>query len=139
MVGMGDTVQHTTLKEATMLVRRADEMEGTPVEMEGADRVAMRLMVGRADGAPTFALRHFTVEPGGHTPRHSHPYEHEVVVVEGAGRVEQDGEFADLRPGDVVFVRPDTMHQFVNTGSGPFKFLCAVPVSYDCGTPTPGS
>jgi quercetin dioxygenase-like cupin family protein len=125
-----------------MLVRRADEMQGTPMEIEGAAKVAMRLMVGRADGAPNFALRHFTVEPGGHSPRHRHDYEHEVYVVEGAGRIEQDGEQSDLRPGDVVFVvfvRPNALHQFVNTGSGPFKFLCIVPVSYDCGTPTPGS
>jgi quercetin dioxygenase-like cupin family protein len=100
-----------------MLVRRADEMEGTPVQMEGAE----------------------AVEPGGHTPHHSHNYEHEVFVVEGAGRIEQDGDRRDLRPGDVVFVRPNVVHQFTNTGDGPFKFLCIVPVSYDCGTPTPGS
>ena len=122
-----------------MLVRHADEMEGTAVEMEGAQRVAMRLMVGRADGAPTFALRHFTVAPGGHTPRHRHDYEHEVYVVQGTGRVEQDGETHDLRPGDVTFVKPNALHQFVNTGDRPFQFLCIVPVSYDCGTPTPGS
>ncbi|MHC4775032.1 MAG: cupin domain-containing protein [Planctomycetota bacterium] len=122
-----------------MLVRRADEMEGTPVQIEGAEAVAMRVMVGRADGAPTFSMRHFTVEAGGHTPHHSHNYEHEVFVVEGAGRIEQDGDRRDLRPGDVVFVGPNVVHQFTNTGDGPFKFLCIVPVSYDCGTPTPGS
>ena len=122
-----------------MLVRHADEMEGVPVQMEGADRVAMRLMVGRADGAPNFALRHFTVDAGGHTPRHNHDYEHEVYVVEGSGRIEQDGELRDLKPGDVAFVRPNAVHQFVNTGDGPFKFLCVVPVSFDCGKPTPGS
>jgi quercetin dioxygenase-like cupin family protein len=108
-----------------MLVRRADEMEGSPVRMEGAERVAMRLMVGRADGAPNFALRH--------------DYEHEVYVVEGSGRIEQNGELHDLAPGDVAFVRPNALHQFVNTGDGPFKFLCIVPVSFDCGKPTPGS
>ena len=122
-----------------MHVRRADEVEGRAMKMEGADGVTMRLMVGRSDGAPNFAMRHFTVEPGGHTPRHSHDYEHEVFVVEGAGRVEQDGEFGDLQPGDVVFIRPNVLHQFVNGGQTPFKFLCLVPVIYDCGTPTPGS
>ncbi|MHC4415165.1 MAG: cupin domain-containing protein [Planctomycetota bacterium] len=122
-----------------MLVRRADELEGRTVEMEGARDVTMRLLVGRADGAPNFAMRHFTVEREGHTPRHCHDYEHEVVVVEGTGRVEQDGEFHDLRPGDVVFVRPNATHQFTNTGDEPLKFLCLVPVEFDCGTPTPGT
>ena len=107
--------------------------------MEGAEGVTMRLMVGRADGAPNFSMRHFTVEPGGQTPRHSHDYEHEVFVVGGAGRVEQDGEVQDLSAGDVVFVRPNTTHQFTNPGPEPLKFLCLVPVTFDCGTPTPGS
>lgn len=109
------------------------------MEMDGAQGVTMRMMVGRGDGAPNFAMRHFTVDPGGHSPRHSHDYEHEVVVVEGSGRLESDGEFCDLSAGDVVFVEPNVLHQFVNSGDEPFKFLCLVPVTHDCGTPTPGS
>ena len=122
-----------------MLIRRVQKTPGKPMAMEGAAGVTMRMMVGRADGAPNFAMRHFTVEAGGHTPRHSHDYEHEVFVVAGAARVEQGDEFEDLGPGDVVFVRPNTTPQFVNTGSDPFVFLCLVPVTFDCGTPTPGS
>jgi quercetin dioxygenase-like cupin family protein len=122
-----------------MLIRRADTVPGKAMEMDGARDVTMRLMVGRADGAPSFSMRHFTVAPGGHTPRHSHDYEHEVYVVAGHARVEQDGEFADLGAGDVVFVRPNKTHQFVNTGDEAFKFLCLVPATFDCGTPTPGS
>lgn len=122
-----------------MLIRRADATPGKAMDMDGAHEVTMRLMVGRADGAPNFAMRHFTVAPGGHTPRHRHDYEHEVYVVAGKARVEQDGEFADLNTGDVVFVRPNMTHQFVNTGETTFQFLCLVPVTFDCGTPTPGS
>ena len=55
-----------------MLLRSAGKMPGEPVEMDGARFVTMRLMVGRADGAAHFAMRHFTVEAGGHTPRHTH-------------------------------------------------------------------
>lgn len=109
------------------------------MQMAGVNGVTMRMMVGRADGAPNFAMRHFTVEPGGQTPHHSHDYEHEVFVVEGSARVEQDGQFKDIRAGDALFVAPNTVHQFVNTGTTPFKFLCMVPVTFDCGKPTPGS
>ena len=126
-----------------MLVRRAEELEGRPMDMDGCDGVTMRMMIGRGDGAPNFAMRHITVEPGGHTPRHSHNYEHEVVVVGGSGRIEQAGEFQDIASGDVLFVEPNALHQFINTGSDPLKFLCLVPVTYDCceeGTlATPGS
>ena len=122
-----------------MLIRRAEEMDGVPMQMAGAEGVTMRMMIGRADDAPTFAMRHFTVEPGGHSPRHSHDYEHEVYVVAGSARLEHDGAFYDLKPGDALFVQPNVIHQFVNTGNVPFKFLCFVPITFDCGKPTPGS
>lgn len=122
-----------------MLVRRADGMDGTPMQMDGARGVTMRLMVGRGDGAPNFSMRHFSVEAGGCTPRHSHDYEHEVYIVRGQARLEQDGQFNDLQAGDVAFVEPNNVHQFVNTGAEPLEFLCLVPVTFDCGKPTPGS
>ena len=126
-----------------MLIRRAERMTGQPVAMEGAEKVSMRLMVGREDGAPTFSMRHFTVEPGGHTPRHAHNYEHEVVVLRGSGTAENEGELHDIAPGDVLFVEPNRVHQFRNTGDEPLEFLCLVSVSFDCGdgvtAPTPGS
>jgi quercetin dioxygenase-like cupin family protein len=122
-----------------MLVRRADEVAGRPMEMDGAEGVTMRIMVGPDDGAPNFAMRHFTVEPGGHTPRHQHDYEHEVVVVEGRARLESDGRFREINPGDVAYIPPNVLHQFVNEAEVPFKFLCLVPVTFDCGKPTPGT
>jgi quercetin dioxygenase-like cupin family protein len=118
-------------------------MQGTPMQMDGVSGVSMRLMVGRDDGAPTFSMRHFTVEPGGHTPRHQHNYEHEIYVLTGQGRAEYDGAFHEIAAGDVLFVEPNRLHQFVNTGDTDMQFLCLVPVSYDCGdgstAPTPGS
>jgi len=114
-----------------------------PVAMEGVKGISMRMMVGRSDGAPTFSMRHFTVEPGGHSPRHEHNYEHEVYIIDGVGEAEYDGDTHDIRGGDVLFVEPNVVHQFRNTGAEPLRFLCFVPVSYDCGggqyEPTPGS
>ena len=122
-----------------LLVRRADAMPETPMQMDGVKDVAMRIMVGRVDGAPTFAMRHFTVQPGGNTPRHAHNYEHEVYIVDGEARVEYDGSFTSVRAGDVLFIEPNRIHQFVSTGQKPLQFLCFVPVTFDCGKPTPGS
>lgn len=126
-----------------MLIRRAEKMTGQPVQMDGVRDVTMRLLVGREDGAPTFSMRHFTVDPGGHTPRHQHPYEHEVLILRGQVRVEEDGTHHELRAGDAIFVPPDVVHQFENTGAEPLEFICLVPIQFDCGDgtcrPTPGS
>ena len=67
--------------------------------------------------------------PAGYTPRHSHPYEHEVFVLEGDGVVLEGDAEHPFTAGDVIFVTPDEVHQFRNTGTRPLKFLCMVPNS----------
>jgi quercetin dioxygenase-like cupin family protein len=97
--------------------------------MEGSQGCTVRWLVSESDGAPTFAMRQFEVAAGGFTPRHSHPYEHEVFVLEGSGVVFEGDRQHLLQAGDVVLVQPDEIHQFKNTGPGPLKFLCLIPNS----------
>jgi quercetin dioxygenase-like cupin family protein len=68
------------------------------------------------------------IEPGGNSPNHAHPFEHENFVVEGKGRVFFNNEWHDIKPGDVIFVPPGEQHQYVNAGDTIFKFLCGIPV-----------
>ena len=110
-----------------MKVKAYEQVESAPVEMEGAVDCTVRWLVGEPDGAPNFAMRQFEVAPGGHTPKHNHPYEHEVFVLEGDGVVLEGDTEHPLTAGDVVYVAPDEVHQFRNTGSQPLKFLCLVP------------
>lgn len=130
---------------STGLIRSLDSTPSKPVEIPGVKGVRMAVLVGRDDGAPNFALRHFSLEPGGHSPRHSHDYEHEVYIVEGRGTVLLNGSEHPIKAGDVVFVPPDHEHQFraAPTSSGPsgpaLRFLCLVPITRNCGEPTPGS
>ncbi|MBL9124228.1 MAG: hypothetical protein JNG90_11390, partial [Planctomycetaceae bacterium] len=70
-----------------MSVRHFAETPAEPVVMPGAQGCTVRWLVGARDQAPNFAMRQFEVEPGGFTPRHQHPYEHEVYVLEGQGVV----------------------------------------------------
>ena len=129
-----------------MLVKKVEQVAAQPMAIEGAHKVSMRLMIGRDDGAPHFAMRHFEVAPGGHTPRHRHNYEHEVLVLEGRGEVAGGADGNDIHPigaGDVVFLPAQELHQFRNTGTGVLQFLCLVPTTFDCAAdgeqPTPGS
>ena len=112
-----------------MRITNYQEVEEVPVSMEGATGCAVRQLINEQDGAPTFAMRQFTVEPGGHTPRHKHPYEHEVFVLEGHGQVWENDTPHPLRAGDTVLVKPDEVHQFRNTGETPLRFLCLIPNS----------
>ena len=45
--------------------------------------VTKREVVNAIDGAPTFCMRVFDLEPGGSTPWHTHNWEHEVYILEG--------------------------------------------------------
>lgn len=112
-----------------MKVRHYEEVASQPVEMEGAHACQVRWLVGQPEGAPNFSMRQFEVAPGGYTPRHHHPYEHEVFVLEGAGEVVEGETPRPLKAGDVVYVAPDEVHQFRNTSDTALKFLCLVPNS----------
>ena len=112
-----------------MKVQHYERVSQTPVTMEGASGCRVRWLIGPDEGAPNFALRQFEVAPGGFTPRHSHPYEHEIFVLEGAGIVVEGEREHPLRAGDTVLVTPGEVHQFRNAGAAPLKFLCLVPNS----------
>jgi quercetin dioxygenase-like cupin family protein len=112
-----------------MKVRNYQQVDQAPVTMEGSSGCQVRWLIDETTGAPNFAMRQYEVAPGGYTPRHSHPYEHEVFVLEGQGIVIEGDVEHPLAPGDVVFVTPDEVHQFRNTGTAPLKFLCLVPNS----------
>lgn len=112
-----------------MKLNNHEQVAQQSVNMEGAAGCKVRWLIGEKDGAPSFAMRHFEVEPGGHTPRHFHPYEHEVFVLEGEGEFYEGDTAHPLRAGDVLLVEPDEVHQFKNTGHKPMKFLCLIPNS----------
>jgi len=103
-----------------------------PAQIYGKDApgVTVRWLIDEdGDGAPVYTLRMIEVAPGGHTPDHNHPYEHENFVVEGQGRVKIGDTWHHVSVGDVVFMPPGVQHTYENTGRTPFKFLCGIPVS----------
>ena len=123
----------------SMIKRSVQQIDGTPIEGEGIQGVSMKLLVGKRDNAPTFAMRHFLVEPDGFTPKHQHPWEHEVLILAGEGEVESDGEVTAIAQGDGLYIPSNELHQFRNTSKHPLEFLCIVPVESDCGEHVPGS
>jgi quercetin dioxygenase-like cupin family protein len=112
-----------------MRVKNHTDVPNNDVTMEGAHACRVRWLIGEKDHAPTFAMREFEVAPGGHTPKHFHDYEHEVYVLAGHGMIVDGDQERPLAAGDVVFVEPNDVHQFRNTGTEPMRFLCLIPNS----------
>ncbi|HEX5471164.1 MAG TPA: cupin domain-containing protein [Lacipirellulaceae bacterium] len=116
-------------KVTIMQVKNYQEVPANDVTMAGAAGCRVRWLVGERDMARTFAMREFEVAPGGHTPKHFHDYEHEVYVLAGRGTIVDGDRERPLNAGDVVFIAPNDVHQFRNTGSEPMRFLCLIPNS----------
>jgi quercetin dioxygenase-like cupin family protein len=105
----------------------------TKVTMQGADKVMKQIPIGAKEGAPNFVFRVFTMEPGGYTPYHSHPFEHVNYIIEGEGViVDVDGKEHDVKQGDFALVMPDEKHQYKNASKDkPFTMICAVIKQYE--------
>jgi len=117
-----------------MKVGSIGQHEQADVQMEGASDVKMRMLIGPDDKAPNFHMRHFEVAPGGHTPHHTHNYEHEILVLRGVGLAKSEQGDRQFSAGDVIFVAPNEKHQFINQGEGPLEFVCLVPAPEACAT-----
>ncbi len=115
-----------------MYVTGLDKVRKFVPPMEGARGVYKQIPLSKADGVPTFSFRVFTIEPGGYTPLHRHPFEHMNYIIEGNGvLVGEDGEKA-VKKGDFVLVLPGELHQFKNTADTEnLVLICAVPREYE--------
>jgi quercetin dioxygenase-like cupin family protein len=106
------------------------DIPGEPVRMEGVRAATRRMAIGPADGAPRFAMRIFTLAPGGYTPHHRHPFEHENLILEGRGVLRTEQGDVPLVPGMVLLIAPDELHQFRAADDEAISFVCLVPNEY---------
>jgi quercetin dioxygenase-like cupin family protein len=103
------------------------ETPESPITEEGAKSTRIKWLINEKDGAPTFLMRHFTVEPGGFTPFHNHDWEHEVYILEGQGTVRYENQEEKIGPGDAILIPPNKKHQFRASTDHSLTFLCMVP------------
>jgi quercetin dioxygenase-like cupin family protein len=109
-----------------MVIKRLNEV---PYEdMTTYKGVKKQILIGPKDGSGEIIMRYFSLEPEGKTPYHSHGFPHVVKVEKGRGIVvDKDGRNHSLEANQVVYIQDDEIHGFVNTGTGPFDFICIVP------------
>ncbi|MCP4454189.1 MAG: cupin domain-containing protein [Planctomycetes bacterium] len=114
-----------------MIIKQQGQVQPVPVEMAGAVGAKLQVLLGPADKAPTMAMRIFELAPSGHTPFHKHAFEHEVMILDGDIAVVTPEGDIPVKPGDVMLVLPEEMHQFKNcSDTGAARFMCLVPIAY---------
>jgi quercetin dioxygenase-like cupin family protein len=107
-----------------MIIHHYEDIEAVEL-MEG---VRKRVVIGDNEGAPTFIMRIFDLDPGKSSPFHIHPWEHEIFVIKGGAVVTDDaGQKTQVIEGDTVFIPPGEKHCLTNNSDGIFRFMCLIP------------
>jgi quercetin dioxygenase-like cupin family protein len=116
-----------------MKITNLNQVKTEEMTMEGAKDVRKQIPLSKSDGTPNFSFRVFTIMPGGHTPYHTHLFEHLNYVIEGEGTVVAEGrEERPIKKGDFVLVLPEEKHQYKNSSAqNPLSIICAVPKAYE--------
>ncbi len=90
----------------------------TQVQQPGTKRTDLQRHDLSAPGRELIQVR-VDFDPGYVAPRHTHPGEEIIYVLEGTLEYRIDGQpTATVRPGDVLFVPAGTPHSVKNVGSG---------------------
>jgi quercetin dioxygenase-like cupin family protein len=121
------------LQDNDMIIRSLDKVTKTTPVMEGVRDVTKQLPIGAADGTPILSVRVFTIAAGGHTPYHSHPFEHLNYIIGGEGVVvDAAGKQTAVKTGDFGLILPDEKHQYRNTSpTEDLVMICAVPKEFE--------
>lgn len=113
------------------VVGRKDDTPAREITGEGLRDVVKRVLVSPDDGWNGWVMRLFDVGPGGHTPRHAHPWPHINFVASGKGELYLDGDLYPLAPGSYACVPSEHEHQFRAAEGEPLSFICIVPADAD--------
>ncbi|CAN5269157.1 cupin domain-containing protein [soil metagenome] len=73
-----------------------------------------------------FQTRFFEIQPGGYSSLEYHRHPHSVVIIKGSGSVILNNELIEISRFDVVFVSPQTIHQFHADKGESLGFICTV-------------
>ncbi len=101
------------------VLRRSDDVDYEAVD--AADGLEKGVLIGEEHGAPTFAMRRFTLEAGAEVPKHTNEVEHEQYVLSGEYVVgisdapeadRANGDSAERRRGNSVSSRPSEDNVF---------------------------
>jgi quercetin dioxygenase-like cupin family protein len=118
----------STLGEKIMIAGRFDERPEKEVTKYGSTGTTVRWLINRDNGARTFAMRRFIVQPGGEIPIHEHEEDHEIYILSGEGIAFTPDQEVTLEADMFLYVPPKEKHGYRNTGKNPLVFICLIPL-----------
>lgn len=109
-----------------MIIKSINDVPSIEVKGDNIKDVNKQVLIGKDDGSDKMIMRLFTVQAGGNTPLHTHDFEHLVKIEKGNGIViDENGEHA-IKPGMVIYVKPNEIHQFRNNSNEELQFTCTI-------------
>jgi quercetin dioxygenase-like cupin family protein len=109
------------------MVGNMKDLEAKILKSDLVKNASMKVLVGAQEGWDDYVMRVVELGVDGYSPKHQHPWPHINFMIEGTGIVMIDGVDHEVSAGSYSFVPENTIHQFRNTGSEMFKFICIVP------------
>lgn len=70
--------------------------------------------------------RYFEMQPGGYSSLEYHRHPHSVIIIRGSGHVILNNEITKISAFDVIYISPETIHQFHADDGEPLGFICIV-------------
>ena len=110
-----------------MIVSHEKERIASTIDSPEVKNAAMKVLIGETEGWTDHVMRIIELTPGGHSPRHAHPWPHINYMVEGGGVLFMDDREHPVEAGSFAYVPADTDHQFRNNTDEVFRFICIVP------------
>ena len=102
---------------SALIVASALALHAARAQQPGSKRTDLQRHDLSAPGREVIQVR-VDFDPGYVAPRHTHPGEEIIYVLEGTLEYEIDGKPVTVKPGDVLFVPAGTAHSVKNVGAG---------------------
>jgi quercetin dioxygenase-like cupin family protein len=107
-----------TMAVAVLIVASGLMLQVTPAQQPGVKRTDLQRHDLSVPGREVIQVR-VDLDPGVAFPRHRHPGEEIIYVIEGSLEYEVEGKPPiTLKAGDVLFIPAGTIHAAKNVGNG---------------------
>jgi len=106
-----------------MYIKNYREIPAEPTEIEG---LTARWGINKEQGATNFSMRLLELAPLKSTDMHQHSSEHEIFVLVGRGEVTTEEGTYPIREGSIIYIAPNEVHKFNNTGADKLRMIDAV-------------